>query len=107
MTYVVLPSRVARERDADANKMFLVTCSYFEIYNEVMHRNMHQIQYEIYQCASRIKNTGIIPPRDLASALKSGEKASVVWPRDVNKRIQLTLQGMIIGAYITIIGCKH
>lgn len=43
MTYVVLPSRVARERDADANKMFLVTCSYFEIYNEVMHRNMHQI----------------------------------------------------------------
>ncbi|CAN0371247.1 unnamed protein product, partial [Ectocarpus sp. 12 AP-2014] len=30
-------ARVAREREADANKMFLVTCSYFEIYNEVIY----------------------------------------------------------------------
>ena len=29
-------SRIAMQRDADANKMFLVTCSYFEIYNEVI-----------------------------------------------------------------------
>ncbi|CAM9913119.1 unnamed protein product, partial [Laminaria digitata] len=27
----------ARQREADANKMFLVTCSYFEIYNEVVY----------------------------------------------------------------------
>ncbi|CAN0024896.1 unnamed protein product, partial [Discosporangium mesarthrocarpum] len=28
-------SRVSEEKAADENRMFLVTCSYFEIYNEV------------------------------------------------------------------------
>lgn len=46
MTWVVFESRVARERDADANKMFLVTCSYFEIYNEVTRRNILYMQYK-------------------------------------------------------------
>lgn len=40
---IVSISSVKLEREADANKMFLVTCSYFEIYNEVTLTVMHDL----------------------------------------------------------------